>query len=59
MYFDIDLNANDISSTLQDLFRRVKLRIRPIIDLDAEEIKLPCRLDLKELNLGSAAEEVA
>jgi hypothetical protein len=59
MYFDIDLNANDISSTLQDLFRRVKLRIRPLIDLDAEEIKLPCRLDLKELNLGSAAEEVA
>ncbi len=59
MYFDIDLNSNDIASTLQDLFKRVKLRIKHIIDLDAEEPKLPCRVDTKELNLGTAAEEVA
>jgi hypothetical protein len=34
MFFDIDLNAKDVSETLSALFKQVKLRIKPILDLD-------------------------
>jgi len=60
MFFNIDLNANDLSETLTTLFKRVKSRISPILDLDTEtETKVPCIVDVKELKLGSPAEEVA
>lgn len=37
MFFDLDLNASDISETLSALFKRVKLRIKSVIDLDTEK----------------------
>ena len=60
MLFNIDLNANDLSETLSALFKQVKQRISPLVNLDSEtETQVPCIVDVKELNLGSPAEEVA
>lgn len=36
MFFNIDLNANDVSETLSALFKLVKARIRPLLDVDTE-----------------------
>jgi len=59
MFFDLNLNANDLQETLNALFKRVKLRISPILDLDTDkETAIPCKVDIKQLNLGSEAEEV-
>jgi hypothetical protein len=60
MFFNIDLNANDVSETLSALFKLVKARIRPLLDVDTESnSQIPCIVDVKDLNLGSPAEEVA
>ena len=60
MFFDLDLNVSDLQESLKQVFKRVKLRIKSLIDLDSiQEHKLPTRVDVKDLNLGSAAEEVA
>jgi len=45
---------------LKQVFKRVKLRIKSVLDLDsAQDHKVPTNIDIKELKLGSAAEEVA
>lgn len=60
MFFDLDLNVSDLQESLKQVFKRVKLRIKPLIDLDSiQDHKLPIKVDVKDLNLGSAAEEVA
>lgn len=60
MFFDLDLNVSDLQESLKQVFKRVKLRIKSLIDLDSiQDYKLPTRVDVKDLNLGSAAEEVA
>jgi hypothetical protein len=59
MLFDLELNATDLSETLNAVFKRVKLRFKSLLDLDTEESKIPCKVDINELHLGAAAEEVA
>jgi hypothetical protein len=60
MFFDLDLNVSDLQESLKQVFKRVKLRIKPLIDLDSvQDHKLPVKVDVKDLKLGSAAEEVA
>ena len=59
MLFDLELNAADLSETLNAVFKRVKLRLKTLLDLDKEESKVPCNVDINQLKLGAAAEEVA
>jgi hypothetical protein len=59
MFFDIDLNANDLQASLTAIFRKVKQRIQPIIDLNTDEqTQIPCKVNVNQLKLGSPAEEV-
>ena len=58
MLFDLELNAADLSETLNAVFKRVKLRLKTL-DLVQEESKLPCNVAINQLKLGAAAEEVA
>ena len=59
MLFDLELYAADLSETLNAVFKRVKLRLKTLLDLDKEESKVPCNVDINQLKLGAAAEEVA
>jgi hypothetical protein len=46
MLFDLELNAADLSETLNAVFKRVKLRLKTLLDLDKEESKVPCNVDI-------------
>ena len=35
MFFDLDLNVSDLQESLKQVFKRVKLRIKPLLDLDS------------------------
>ena len=61
MFFDIDLDVNDQQTTLTSVFRKLKQRIKPILDLNTDDTHtpIPCVVSLDELKLGSPAEEVA
>lgn len=62
MFFNITPNTSDLAETLSFVFKRVKLRVQSLINLDDDEeseTKIPVTLDIKELQLGSPAEEVA
>ena len=61
MFFNISLNTSDLAETLAVIFKRVKMRVSQLVNLDDEEDQgsIPLVLDVKELKLGSPAEEVA
>ena len=61
MFFNISLNTSDLAETLAVIFQRVKMRVSQLVNLDDEEDQgsIPLVLDVKELKLGSPAEEVA
>jgi hypothetical protein len=37
MFFNISLNTNDLAETLSVIFKRVKMRVSQLVNLDDEE----------------------
>jgi len=62
MFFSFELQASDVASSLQAVFKRVKLRIQSILDLDDTESdaqQIPNTVNSQVLKLGAPAQEVA
>ena len=60
-FFDLDFNANDVSSSLQAVFKRVKNGIKAVLDLNDTESdaqKVQCSVSVDDLNLKEPASQV-